>query len=74
METKTVKFDNYEVEAGVKLVYGCPGDYDTAPTRDHYELTGKYILNDVDISSSIAVIDYASKGELTEYFSEQIND
>lgn len=74
-ETRTVNFDELEIEAEVIFERGCPGDDQTAPTPDRWNQTGKYGLNGIDISEAIKTIDDACKiGEkLTENFDEQIN-
>lgn len=72
--TRTVLFDELEIEAEVEFEPGCPGDYYTAPTSDNWELTGRYSCNGIDISDAIRQIDVATKGKLTDSFHEQAND
>lgn len=71
--TMTVLFDDLEIEAEVKRVYGVKGDRHTADTKDCYELTGKYGYNGIDISNEIKALSDKMGGIIEQGFNEQIN-
>jgi len=72
--TFTVLLGELEIEADAEFNPGCPGDRETASTSDHWDLTGEYGVNGVNVSFAIKELDRAFNGKITQDFYEQVNE
>jgi len=72
--TFTVLLGDLEIEADATFYPGCSGDRETAPTSDHWDLTGHYGVNGNNVSFAIKELDKVFNGKITKDFYEQINE